>query len=136
MTAEVEARDGWILVAIAWAQDNGGTLDAVVEAADEINHAIPLAGELEGCVNRAMARGVLTMAGDRFVLSDGARNVLADAAGRMKKLEQCEIATQYLRSIGASSTKVPAWTLHPSRLHEATEVYRKRFQDRLKGLQK
>lgn len=131
--SSVEARDGWILVAIAWAQENGGTLDAVVEAADLINHAIPLAAEIEGCVNRAMARGALTIANDRFVLGDGARAVLADAAKRMKKLEQCEVAAQYLRALKASST-TPEWRLDPSRLDAAVDSYQKRFRE--KSLQK
>ena len=136
MSAEAEARDGWILVAIAWAQQNGGTLDAVVEWADVINHAIPLAAEIEDCVNRAIARGVLTIAKDRFVLSEEAKAVLAEAARRMKKLEQCEVAAQYLRSREASSMNVPMWRLDPSRLNEAIEIYRKRFCDKSKSLQK
>ena len=132
MSADVQARDGWILVAIAWAQDSGGTLEAVVEAADTINHAIPLASEIEGCVNRAVARGVLMVANDRFVLSEGAKAMLADAARRMKKLEQCEAAAQYLQSLAA--TKAPAWRLDPSHLDAAIDAYQKQFRE--KSLQK
>ena len=128
MSTDVQARDGWILVAIAWAQDSGGTLEAIVEAADTINHAIPLASEIEGCVNRAMARGLLTVANDRFVLSDAAKAALADTARSMKKLEQCEVATQYLQSLQA--TKAPAWQLDPSRLDAAIDAYQKRFHEK------
>src|SRR5690242_10909572 len=74
--------DAWILAALALChREEGATLDAIISAADYLNHAIPTQEELKTALGKLERAGLAKAKGECFLL-DG------DALGFRAKLER------------------------------------------------
>ena len=65
--------DAWILAALALChREEGAPLDAIISAADYLNHAIPTQEELKTALAKLKLAGLAKARGEHFLLDGGA----------------------------------------------------------------
>lgn len=130
------AVDAWMFMAVAYGRDESGSasLDALIGAADWINHASPLDDELRGGLNRLIAAGVVSERGDSFSLTEAGEALhrkTQKRAGLRKQWDRLEVVFAAL-----PVPPEPAWKPSQAALEEARDAYHNRMAAIIRSLPK
>ncbi len=101
--------DGWILLAVIYA--GGGeaaSLEAVVAAADYINHAILTVEEMQGALARLTAKGYIIFAEEQISPSEQTMAYYRSIAGpRRKVFDELDDILAFIRTTEPESDAAP-----------------------------
>jgi hypothetical protein len=126
-TAQIEWswNDGWLLMALLLAEgETGARLNDLIGAADATNHAIPTSSELSSALTKLFQCGLVTITGDRYMLSSSHRLSLQKAyRGRGGLFAAGEKGLRWLKGSGLAPVNMARVDLSEVQVKAAYKQY-------------
>lgn len=110
----------WVLLAVGAMNGTNALLDRVIAAADSINHAVLLHGELELAVQILEGSGLVSASGSTLRLTDAGRSELKLAESRYWDESWIKLRN---RIEGLGITSRSSWHIDPAHFTAAVDAY-------------
>lgn len=111
----------WVLLALgSTAREGDVPLDRVIGAADAINHAVLLHGELELAVQILEANGLISASGTTLRLTEAGRSELKLAESRYWHETWTKLRNRFERH---GTVDRSDWRIEPAKFNAAVETY-------------